>query len=185
MPEQLVTHCPFFALRPSPPDASRSFRLGQKLRSDAGLNGRITSADRLHISLHGFGHHPYLPERLMEAACEAGEAVSFPEFDVTFDCAGSFRSGASGKAPFVLRSRPELDAPLLFHRVLAAAMTRAGLRRRLASRFTPHMTLLYDHRVARQREIETVRFRVREFVLLDSLVGRSRHVPVACWQLKG
>lgn len=180
-----ATHCPFFALLPSRLDASRIVRRAQDLRRDAGLSGALTSADRLHISLHGVGFHQRLPEHLVDAARKAGDAVSFPEFDITFDCAGSFRGGRDGKFPFVLRSLDDIDALLLFHRALAAAMMLAGLSRWIASHFTPHMTLLYDTRFARPREIEGVRFRMREFVLVDSLVGQSRHVPIARWRLKG
>jgi len=176
-------HSPFFAILPSRTDAWRIARRGRDLRRAAGLSGPLVSADRLHISLHGFGFHRSLPEHLLRVASQAGEAVTFPEFEVTFDCVGSFRGGADGKFPFVLRSRDDIDALHLFHRALAAAMTRAGLSRWIASQFTPHMTLLYDTRFVRPCGISGVQFRVREFVLVDSLVGQRRHVPIARWRL--
>ena len=55
----------------------------------------------------------------------------------------------------------------------------------IAPQFTPHITLLYDSRIAAQRAIETVRFRVHEFVLVDSLIRQGRYVPVARWPLRG
>ena len=67
-------------------------------------------------------------------------------------------------------------------------MAQAGLSTRIDSQFTPHITLLYDGRIAAKRAIETVRFRVHEFVLVDSLIRRGhpgRHVPIARWRLMG
>ncbi|MDQ8731139.1 2'-5' RNA ligase family protein [Bradyrhizobium sp. LHD-71] len=180
-----ASHCPFFAILPSRSDASRIVRHAQDLCRRAGLGGALRSADRLHISLHGLGLHRALPGHLVHAAREAGESVSFPEFDITFDCVGSFRSGRDGRFPFVLRSLDDIDALSLFHRALAAAMTLVGLGRWISLQFTPHITLLYDTRFARPREIEGIRFRVREFALIDSLIGQSRHATMARWPLKG
>lgn len=103
-------HNLFFALRPSSTEAIRIHRLGLRLRQGAGLAGSVTSADRLHVSLHGLGEYRTLPKRVVDAACEAGERLVFPHFVVTFDSAGSFRAGRSGKWPFVLRSVHDIDA---------------------------------------------------------------------------
>jgi 2'-5' RNA ligase len=178
-------HNLFFALCPSPADAARIHGFGLRLRRAAGLVQAVTSADRLHISLHGFGEHHALPKRLVDAACEAGGTLAFPRFIVTFDCAGSFRGGRAGRWPFVLRSIHDIDALTLFHRALAAAMTRAGLRHSVVPQFTPHITLLHDDRFVRPRNIDPVRFVVREFVLVDSLTGQGRHVHIARWPLRG
>jgi RNA 2',3'-cyclic 3'-phosphodiesterase len=177
-------HNLFFALCPSPAEAARLHGLGLRLRRDAGLAGSVTSADRLHVSLHGLGEHRALPKRLVDAACEAGERLVFPRFVVTFDCAGSFRGGRGGKWPFVLRSVHEIDALTLFHRALAMAMTHAGLRHFVATQFTPHMTLLYDRRFQRPRNIDAVCFVVRELVLVSSLTGQGRHVRIGRWPLR-
>lgn len=178
-------HNLFFSICPSPGAAGRIHRLGVRLQQAIGLAGPVTSADRLHISLHGFGEHRALPKPLVDAACEAGTALAFPRFIVTFDCAGSFRSGRSGRRPFVLRSVHDIDALTLFHRALAISMTRAGLRRMVAPQFTPHLTLLYDDRFVRPRSIDPVSFVVREFALVDSLAGEGRYVRIARWPLQG
>jgi 2'-5' RNA ligase len=184
-----LKHRLFFALLPRPVDAARISHRAQQLRGAAGLRGKPVSADRLHVSLHCLGEYPSLPERLVSAACEAGDAVCVPQFDVVFDCAGSFGGhGGRDKRPFVLWSTDEVDLLMLFHRALATAMAHVGLNKWTSPQYTPHITLLYDSRIAAQRAIETVRFRVHEFVLLDSLVrqGRQgRHVPIARWPLRG
>jgi RNA 2',3'-cyclic 3'-phosphodiesterase len=181
-----LKHRLFFALLPPPADAARISHLAQQLRGAAGLKGKPVSADRLHVSLHGLGEYAGLPEQLVSAAREAGDTVCVPQFDVVFDCAGSFGGhGGRGKRPFVLWSTDEIDLLMLFNRALAKALAQAGLSRWIASQFTPHITLLYDSRIARQRAIEPVRFRVRELVLVDSLIHQGRHVPIARWPLKG
>ena len=181
-----LKHRLFFALLPQPADAARIFHLGQQLRSAAGLRGKPVAADCLHVSLHGLGDYPDLPEQLVGAACEAGDAVRVPQFDVAFDCAGSFGGhGGRGKRPFVLWSTDEIDLLVLFHRGLATAMARAGLSKWIVPQFTPHITLLYDSRIAAPRAIDAVRFPVHEFVLVDSLIRQGRHVPIARWPLRG
>jgi RNA 2',3'-cyclic 3'-phosphodiesterase len=179
-------HRLFFALLPPPADAARISHLAQQLRAADGLRGKPVSADRLHVSLHCLGEYPDLPEQLVSAAREAGDAVCVPQFDVVFDCAGSFGGhGGDGKRPFVLWSTDDIDLLVLFHHALAKAMAQAGLSRCIASQFAPHLTLLYDSRIAPQRTIEPVRFRVHEFVLIDSLIRLGRHMTIARWPLGG
>lgn len=149
------------------------------------MTGRLVPAERLHVSLHGLGDHPHLPQRLVAAAREAGDAVAAPQFEIAFDCAGSFGGNGGGKRPFVLRSVHDIDVLLLFHRALANAMARAGLARRIAPHFAPHMTMLYDSRKAPQRAIDPVCFPVREFALVHSFLRRSRYIFLARWPLGG
>jgi 2'-5' RNA ligase len=47
------------------------------------------------------------------------------------------------------------------------------------------MTLLYDWRELGWRPIEEIRWMVREIVLVCSLHGRRRHVPLGRWPLSG
>jgi 2'-5' RNA ligase len=50
---------------------------------------------------------------------------------------------------------------------------------------TLHVTLLYDKRVVDEQPIEPISWTVREFVLVRSLHGQTRHTDVARWQLRG
>ena len=47
------------------------------------------------------------------------------------------------------------------------------------------MTLFYDPRTIMPRAIDPVRWTMTEFVLVDSLRGQTKHVPLARWQLRG
>ena len=57
--------------------------------------------------------------------------------------------------------------------------------RPVASQVTPHVTLLYDDVLVEERAVEPIRWTVREFVLVHSLLGQTRHVPLARWPLGG
>ena len=43
--------------------------------------------------------------------------------------------------------------------------------------------MLYDDRLVAWQAVEPVRWTVREFVLMHSLLGQHRHVPLARWPL--
>jgi 2'-5' RNA ligase len=172
----------FFAILSPPEAAMQIAECVQFLRAEHGLKGRPIGPDRLHISLHGLGDHPRLPKALVEQARGAGASVAMPPFDVVFDRAVSF-ARKNKKPPVVLRASGDVTPLITFHRRLGDAMKKAGLGRRVASRFTPHMTLIYDDRVVKERAIEAVRLTVRDFALVHSLVGRSRYIELARWPL--
>jgi len=65
------------------------------------------------------------------------------------------------------------------------AKTGRLLGERVASSFTPHVTLLYDGRVVTERLVEPIRWTVREFVLVRSLLGKTRHIVIGRWPLRG
>jgi 2'-5' RNA ligase len=156
----------------------------QFLRTEHGLKGRPIGSERLHISLHNLGDHPRLPKTLVEQARVVGASVAVPPFDIVFDRAVTFAIKRK-RLPLVLRAGGELPALDAFHRCLGEAMKKAGLGRRVAPHFTPHMTLLYDERVVEECAVETVRLTVRDFALVHSLVGRSRYIELARWPLRG
>jgi 2'-5' RNA ligase len=62
-------------------------------------------------------------------------------------------------------------------------MTRVGLGRWVVPRFTPHLTLLYDNRYVEGRDVEPIAWSVREFVLIHSVLGKTRHIHLGRWPL--
>jgi 2'-5' RNA ligase len=159
-------------------------RAAEGLRHLYGLNGRLIGQERLHVSLHAIGLYDGLPNFVIERACEVGAMVSTSPFPLVFDRVMSF-DNRRGKRPFVLRPGYDLARLFTLHEVLGEAMKRARIGRYVTSRFTPHMTLLYDSRVVRERPIEPVRMNVNDFVLIHSLVGQSRYIELARWPLRG
>ncbi len=174
-----------FAIFPSAEAAAQADGVAQSLRQALGLAGRPLAVDRLHVTLHHLGDYVGLPNGVVEAARQAAAAVTAAPFEVVFDRAASFASRPGGN-PFVLQGEPgglaELSA---FRRDLGEALARVGLGRWAKPQFTPHMTLLYDDKVVEARPVEPVRWTVGEFVLVHSLLGKTRHIPLARRPLNG
>lgn len=141
--------------------------------------------ERLHITLHDLGLHDGVPPGIVADACRAAANVTMPPFDVTFDHVLSFCRGA-GKKPIVLCGSGEGLMPLkAFRQTLGVELTKVGLGSWVKSGYTPHVTLLYDNlRVARET-IDPIRWTVREFVLVHSIVGETKHIHLARWPLRG
>jgi RNA 2',3'-cyclic 3'-phosphodiesterase len=147
------------------------------------LKANPLGAERFHITLHYLGEYAGLPQGIVAEAIRVAATIAMPQFEVTFDRALSFH-GRPGNRPFVLRGCDGLITLEAFHGVLGAALHKAGLTGGGAkSRYTPHVTLLYDDSLTLERAVETVTWTVREFVLVHSLVGRTVHVPLARWPL--
>lgn len=173
----------FFAVHPDAATAERIATLAAALRSEHGLRGRPLAAERLHVTLHHLGDYAGLPDEVVRMAGEAAGRVGAAPFDASFDRAASF-AARSGKKPFVLLGGGGV-APLIdLQRSLGAALQARGLARWVAPQFTPHVTLLYDDAVVAAQALEPIRWRVDEFVLVHSLLGRSLHVPLMRWRLR-
>ena len=173
----------FFAIYPNRDAAARIARLAQRQRSVQGLQGSPLATEHFHITLHHLGDYVGVPQTIVAAAGEAASAVAMPPFEVVFDRAASFDKPRN--RPFVLRGGDGVAALMAFQEALGTAMKKAGLGRLAESRFTPHVTLLYDDRRVAEQAVETVGWTAHEFVLVHSLLGQTRHVPLARWPLRG
>ncbi len=174
----------FFALLPDAPAAQRIAGLAKALKAEHGLKGRALATSRFHVTLHFFGDHVGLPQGLVDAVSAAASELRFAPFNVSFDHVMSF-AGRPRKRPFVLHGSDEGLAALMdFRRALSGALVRRGLAPLVDARFTPHVTLLYDDQLRPSQQVDPIVWRVSEFVLVDSLVGQTRHVPLARWPLR-
>ncbi len=173
----------FFALFPDADTAARIAQLAQHLRGEHGLKGRPLATARFHITLHHLGDYVGLPRCIVAAAGEAAAAIALPPFDVALDRAASFCRKPRNR-PFVLRASDGIAALTALQQAIGAAMKKAGLRRSAELPYAPHLTLLYDDHCVAEHAIETVGWSAREFVLVHSLLGRARHVPLARWPLR-
>ena len=105
-----------------------------------------------------------------------------PPFTVAFDGAESFR-GRPGHRPFVLRGEDGVAGLMMLQQRLALAMAKVGLGCPVRH-YTPHVTLLYGDRLVADRPVDTVSWAVHEFVLVHSLLGRSRYNVLARFPLR-
>ena len=195
MPEQLVLpgleerpapppverHHLFFAIVPDPDTALRIEGSAQRLRVEYGLKGKLLPTKNFHVTLHSIGIHDRFFESVASWAQATASTISMPAFDVVLDHVGSFKRAARDR-PAVLLGSDGVAALKEFRGVLGTTLARAGFNIKSSS-FTPHLTLLYDKQEVAERTIEPVRWTAREFVLVDSRVGRTQHVQLARWPL--
>jgi 2'-5' RNA ligase len=160
--------------------ARRIAALAGMLRRDYRLKGKPFPADRLHITLCDLEHHVDLPPELVATAQAAAATVSRPSFEVAFDRVETWGASQS----LVLVGDEGLSELTSFRRALIGALKGAGLGAWLKASFTPHVTLLRDDGIVEEQTVETFRWTVREFVLVNSLVGQSKYVHLARWALQ-
>jgi 2'-5' RNA ligase len=172
----------FFAIYPDAVSAVRIARLAQDLRMAHGLNGSPFEKEHFHVTLNFLGDFPGVPHDVVAMATKAAATVAMTPFEIAFDRVASF-GGRPGGRPLVLRGGEDVAAVKLFQRALGVSLKKTGLPAKEARQCIPHLTLLYDDRNIDEQAVETIRWTVREFVLVHSLLGRSRHTPLARWQL--
>jgi len=169
-----VNHRLFFALLPPPEIAARVGRL----RDGLGAAKAGVRDDRLHITSLIFDDLPFPPPRqLLEAMMEAAGSLKAAPPEIVLD-----KLISNGRTSCLVPGKP---LPLLnaFHTELFDALAKRGLPPRRGWRFSPHMTLLYDPQIRRSGAIAPIRWEATEFVLIDSLLGQTRHIILDRWPL--
>ena len=177
------THRLIFLLRPDSATARRIAAGAKHERRVRGLKGEPLEPELLHVSLFCIGQwEGGLPLPLVNHAERAASLVEARSFAVTFDRLLSFRR--RDKPPLVLCGDEGLRELMAFWRLFRDVLTDVGFRMLSRSKnITPHVTLLYDWRMVDERPIAPVSWTVRDFVLVDSLVGGHRHVELGRWTL--
>ena len=114
----------------------------------------------------------WLPQ--VVAALDAFEGTAFP---LAFD-------RIEERKAVTLRTR----APLAEARAFQAGLVRFLLERRvplmLGTTPEPHVTINYRGDGLGARKMEPIGWTVREIVLVESVVGQTRHVVHGCWPLR-
>lgn len=172
----------FFAVVPEPTMARSIDRVASDLRRASGLRGKIIGPSRYHISLCGIGAPGEAPDEVLSKLMQVGDGIRCRPFDVGFDHAVSFSQGAR-KRPLVLARSENMPALNWLQAGLRQAMAACGLPAK--RQFNPHLTLLYDERDVRETGIPPLRWTVRDFVLIRSVHGESRHRHLARWSFEG
>ncbi|WP_244813622.1 RNA 2',3'-cyclic phosphodiesterase [Caballeronia sp. Lep1P3] len=178
---QRVTDSLFFAVYPDAAAAARIGKEAARVRAEHALKARPIPADRLHITLHYLGAFAGVPADTLARARAAAVSIAAPPFDVTLDRVETFASRRP-KRPLVIAGEPNAGFSAFVDQ-LDRALQANGIFVKSHPHFIPHATLLYDgHRVAREA-IEPIAWTVREFALVQSLLGRSEHRVLARWPL--
>lgn len=172
----------YFAIHPDQPARTRIAALTEQVRREHGLSGRPVVPEGLHISLQWAGEITDQPAALLAAAKRIGAAIASPAFLVSFDRVLPFKGRDA--TPIVLATSEELIALEALQAMLGTEIEKAGLGRRRRSRFTPHVTLLYEARDVPETVIEPISWMVREFVLVQNRRGHGRYIVHASWPLR-
>jgi RNA 2',3'-cyclic 3'-phosphodiesterase len=174
----------FFAVLPDDQARSEIAGAGERFRKTHRVSGSPVAIDHLHMSLCPMGKPERLRQPLESALLEAAAQVVAGSFDASLDSAMRF-SVREGQFPFALcADTATTAAALLVRKAIAAAQLRVGLQVSGVSSFLPHVTLLQGHAVdAIEESIAPIRWCVREFVLIRSFFGQSRHEVIGRWPL--
>lgn len=170
----------FFAILPDAQAARDIAELGAALDQQQGIGGQPLRPDRLHITLHVIGEYDETPETDVLAARQVGDAMLEAAFDVVFDRAMTF----VGAKAYVLGGGEGVEAVKAFWLKLGIQLANANVCTVKNSSFTPHMTLSYQGRPMAEHPIEPIRWRAREFVLINSHVGETHHEIMGRWPLR-
>ena len=171
----------YFAVVPDEEAAPRIAKAADELRRRHCLLGRRRPTRLLHVSLGGVGGFFGLPDAAVAAAMHIGDTVSAAPFKVTFARATSFKGRE--RHPLVLRCGEGAAELMRLRGELVAAL---GFGHETRGAFAPHVTLMYDREAIPETDLdEPITWTVREFVLVHSLYGKSRHNHLARWPLCG
>ncbi|HEX4183981.1 MAG TPA: 2'-5' RNA ligase family protein [Caulobacteraceae bacterium] len=171
----------FFGIFPNLLDRLRTGREAWRHHDWLGLTAWPLPDHRLHATLCPLGGGHGRPPGLVECATYVADQVHGAPFEMVFDRIGSFRR-TEGAGPVVALPGAGKDTFLALQQALRDRFSALGVKLRP---YTPHVTLLYDHQRIEHQAIEPFRWTVREFVLVHSLIGRTRHIILGRWPLTG
>ncbi len=176
-------HNYFFALSPDADVRKQLSQVANDLKTSDSLNGSWIASERYHLTLHHLGQFPEVHPDLVKRALAAANNIQMPAFNIKLDHFMSFDS-KTGKFPCVLTSKYELPELKNFWQELKNNLLAQRLGQNLANSFTPHTTLLYSRQpVIKTHAITPIQWPVKDFVLIESLVGKSEHIELGRWPL--
>jgi 2'-5' RNA ligase len=175
----------FFAVLPDDHARSEIAAVSERFCKSHRVSGSLVGADSFHLLLSPMGS-PERPLLSLEGALLAAAAdVHVNAFEITLDSAMRF-SAKDDRFPFVLcTDSHSTESALRLRKAIAEAQRKIGLQVTGVSSYLPHVTLLHGHAVdAIQEAISPIRWTAREFVLIRSFFGQSRHEVVERWPLE-
>lgn len=175
----------FFALLPDEPARAEMARAGERFRKSHRLIGTPVDPDDLHLTLCEMGKPEWLQHSLESVLMAAAGQVRVASFPLALDSAMRLSAARDNQYPFVLGAdNPSAAAALVLRRAIAEAQQQLGLRVAGVSSYLPHVTLLRGSGIdAVQESMTPIGWMAREFVLIRSFFGQSRHEVIGRWPL--
>jgi RNA 2',3'-cyclic 3'-phosphodiesterase len=178
----------FFALKPDVAACASIAETARALQRDLRLSGTPLAEERLHVTLHHLGDYEQLPEELISRARRAADEVvalrCFKPFVLTLGSAFSFPP-RGGPTPFAARVEDDLSALLALWETLGKYLRHAGvaIQKNARANFVPHVTLMYGTHAKPTPWNPPISWMVRDFVLIRSLLGQTKHITLEKWPL--
>ena len=176
-------HNYFFALSPSPDVRGQLTKCAEGLRTTQDFNGSWISSERYHLTLHHLGQYSEVRSDLVSRAITAASRMQAKPFDLVLDQFMCFDS-RTGRYPCAATSANELPDLNNFWQLLKNNLLAVRLGEKLSSSFKPQATLLYNRQpLGEPRSVEPIHWHVIDFVLIESLVGKSEYIELGRWRL--
>lgn len=169
-----LAHRYFFALLPDEVTGRRIHAFAERELGGKGL----MRPERLHVTLALTADFDAPYPALAAALRRAGDAVAAAPVPLVLDRL------SAGQRTAALRPAHDIPALRALQAEIARAMAREGVPMRRDWRFSPHVTLAYRDGEPVQRRSEDFGWTARDFVLIESLVGLTRHCLLARWPLE-
>lgn len=163
----------FFALLP---DEITARRIRAYSEGQFGARG-LMRADRLHVTLAITADFDAPSPALAEALRRAGDAVAADPFQLVLD------QMSRGRGTAALRPAHRQPALRALHVAIMREMAQQGVPMRPQWRFSPHLTLIYGKGEPVVRPVQDLGWPVRDFVLVESVVGLTQHHILGRWTL--
>lgn len=171
----------FFALLPEAEIVSPNSRPGETVCNAQRFRGKSVWPDRLHLTLLPVGNPHWDLEKVVRHASIAAARVRARPFEIALDITESF--SVRDRSPFVLGSGDGLNKFTALQKHLAYELACEGFEGARGS--APHLTLMWADCGVDEYPIAPIRWTVRDFVLVRSYVGQSRHEYAGRWPLNG
>lgn len=174
----------FFAVKPPFAIADRIHRFSQRARAARGLSCSLILARCLHLTLLGVGIYQTTSAATLEGLRTAAAMATMQPFRLTLNRTLRFgNERKSDNLPFVLVGDDSITIGLhQLRQELADALRQIGFRPRLKA-FKPHLTLFYTGHDLGEDPVAEIGWTVREFALIHSVRGESRHELLGVWRL--
>ena len=172
----------FFALMPDADEVDRFDCAVQQFDRLRKTPRQWLRPDLFHVSVRAVGNGPRGWSRRVAGAQLVASTIRAPAFDVIFGHIRTFEplgSTESRNRPLVLTG--ESSGLLRLHGALSMAMGHRGEETGLA--IVPHLTLAYGGPAVAERQIEPIRWSVKEFALVHSRRRPWRYEVLGRWPL--
>ena len=169
----------YFAVVPEPAMCERIGELAEAMRGEHGLQAVLTGEEVPLIILQHIGDFPGVNARTLKRICMAAAKVQRPSFEVCFDHVGSLPG--DGRYPFSLQCGAGADLLCDLQADLLKLMQ--PVLGRIKPGPTPHIPMLTDSRQVAEQPVQSMRWLVREFILLRQYLGQDREELEGIWSL--